>query len=466
MAGNKTRNEIWYYSIFGAVVLIGTVALMLFGKNPQVSDDIGPLLAGLAVSIYLFRFGVPWVWLNFLLLASFLVVGLLLGQPGLMWMGGYVAGSQFGVAWRLAVVQPKVRSEWTVNGRGIGTLTEARKVAQEALHSLDGDKRARVVVEHGSARFEVAGTLPSKLVCHRNPDADDENSWAILSRTGHASDESVEVPMGRMKGFIPSQFVHDIGPVEAALEDFLKNPKPQPLRREWNTDPIAFDLRLSVQSKHPGMETEMTTDVNALTLDMLKFAGLLRLISQPQLAQNYESLAVELRSDPSDQGVEDAREWVRTTLRGGSGGLGDVYVQKKDGSLDEVLDQEYQELLQRLTDFANGGEAPLSPLLKQIGNSMFANGYAYFRQVEAPVRKGLLVRGHTMYEVMTEPGATRRVGWKQLGEALGHGPQSSRRDMQECQAAADRLFREGRSDDWVHYSSAQVVPGESLQGLT
>lgn len=209
----------------------------------------------------------------------------------------------------------------------------------------------------------------------------------------------------------------------------------------------------------------MVNDANALTLDMLKFAGLLRLIRQPQLAQNYESLAVELRSDPSDEAVEDARDWVRAALRGGAGGLGDQYVQKKDGSRDDVLDQKYQEPLQRLTDFANGGEAPVSPLLKQMGSSMFANGYAYFRQVEAPVRKGLFMRGHTMYEVMTEPGVTRLVGWKQLGEALGQGHQDSRRDMQECQTAAHRLFSGGRSHDWIHYSSAQVVSGEVLQGL-
>jgi hypothetical protein len=209
----------------------------------------------------------------------------------------------------------------------------------------------------------------------------------------------------------------------------------------------------------------MTTDVNALTLDMLKFAGLLRLIWQPQLAQNYESLAMELRSDPSEQGVEETREWVRTTLKGGSGSLGDRYVQKKDGSPDVVLNREYRDLLQKLTDFAIGGDAPVSPLLKQMGNSMFANGYAYFRQVEAPVRKGLRMRGNAMYEVMAEPGATRFVALSQLGEAVGYGPHNSRKDFQECKAAAHRLFMEGRSDDWVHYSSAQVVPGDSLQGL-
>jgi hypothetical protein len=28
MVGNKTRKEIWYYSVFGGIVLIGTVALI------------------------------------------------------------------------------------------------------------------------------------------------------------------------------------------------------------------------------------------------------------------------------------------------------------------------------------------------------------------------------------------------------------------------------------------------------
>ena len=176
MAGIKTRKEIWYYSVFSAIVLIGTVALMLFGVNSHVSDDIGHLLAGLVLSTYVFRFGLPWQWLNFLFLASFLVVGLLLGQPGLMWMGGYLAGSQFGVAWRLAAVKPKGKSEWTMNGQGIGNPTGARKAATEALHALDGDKQERVVVEHGTARFEAAGALPAKLVCHRNPDADSDFS--------------------------------------------------------------------------------------------------------------------------------------------------------------------------------------------------------------------------------------------------------------------------------------------------
>jgi hypothetical protein len=211
----------------------------------------------------------------------------------------------------------------------------------------------------------------------------------------------------------------------------------------------------------------MTTDLNALTLDMLKFAMLLRAIRQPELARNYESTALELRwSDPSDQNVEDVRAWVRLTLRGGTGGLGDMYVQKKDGTVDAALNQEYWNLLKRMTDFASGGDARESDLIRQTGNDMFAHGYTYFRQVEAPVRKGMFMRGRAMFEVMTAPGVTRLVALGELGEALGYGPQCSRRDFQECQFTADRLFREGRSDAWVHYSSAQVVPDESLQGLS
>jgi len=98
----------------------------------------------------------------------------------------------------------------------------------------------------------------------------------------------------------------------------------------------------------------MNTDVNSLTLDMLQFGSLLRVLRQAELAKNYETLALELRSDPSAHAVEDAREWVRRTLRGGSGGLGDIYVQKKDGSLDVVLNGLYEGLLNELTAFANG----------------------------------------------------------------------------------------------------------------
>lgn len=99
-------------------------------------------------------------------------------------------------------------------------------------------------------------------------------------------------------------------------------------------------------------------------------------------------------------------------------------------------------------------------------NPTFANADTYFRQIEAPVRKGLFMRGRFMFEVMTAPGVTRLVTLGELGETLGYGLQRSRKDFQECQFTAARLFREGRSDAWVHYSRAQVVPDGSLRDLT
>ena len=103
-----------------------------------------------------------------------------------------------------------------------------------------------------------------------------------------------------------------------------------------------------------GIELVMELDINILTLDMLRFSGLLRLMNKFALAQNYESLAADLRADASPQAVKDVREFILDSFRGGMGGLTDLYVQKKDGSLDEVLNAEYERVLQKLTDFVNG----------------------------------------------------------------------------------------------------------------
>ncbi|WP_152642597.1 hypothetical protein [Pseudarthrobacter chlorophenolicus] len=210
----------------------------------------------------------------------------------------------------------------------------------------------------------------------------------------------------------------------------------------------------------------MTTDVNSLALDMLTFSGLLQIIRQPQLAANYEARAKYLLSNPPAEDVEETRAWVRLTLQGGAGGLGDMYVQTTDGAVDEVLTRRYQELLQKLTAVANGGPEPLSPLIQQMGNTMFAHGYSYLRLVEVPTGKWPFRRGRTMYEVMTAPGVTRLVDQDTLGGAVGYDPRGSRRDMQECQMTARRLFDEGRTDDWVHFSSAQVIPGETSRRAT
>lgn len=213
------------------------------------------------------------------------------------------------------------------------------------------------------------------------------------------------------------------------------------------------------------MKSEMKTDVYLLALDMLTFSGLLRIIRQPQLAENYEARAKYLLANPAAEDVEETRAWVRLTLQGGAGGLGDRYVQKTYGALDEGLNQQYQELLQKMTDFALCADESLS-LLQQVGNTMFAHGYTYLRLVEVARGKWPFRRGHTMYEVMTAPGVTRLVDSTPRGGAVGYDPRGTRRDMQECQMTARRLFDDGRTDDWVHFPSFQVIPGETLRRAT
>lgn len=98
---------------------------------------------------------------------------------------------------------------------------------------------------------------------------------------------------------------------------------------------------------------DVGTNIDTLTLDMLRFASLLRIVELPKLAQNYSDLAVKLRADSSTRAVNEAREWVSRSFGQGSSSLSDRYIYR-NGSVDDVLNAEYEELLQKLTDFANG----------------------------------------------------------------------------------------------------------------
>lgn len=93
---------------------------------------------------------------------------------------------------------------------------------------------------------------------------------------------------------------------------------------------------------------------------------------------------------------------------------------------------------------------------------MFIKGNAYLRVVRVPKRWGLLVWGNNVYNVMTSPGVVKTVPAKRLDEALGLDPGAAQNDVQECRRTAQRLFREGRHEDWVEYSTTIVVPGDSL----
>jgi hypothetical protein len=244
----KSRRLPWKGSlIFSGLVLLATVAVMVFVPTEQVLLEVGVLIAGLLAGSRLVRFGVPRRWIGSLVLVLFLVVWLALGTAGYAWFGGFLAGTCAGVAWVRAVENrtASAAAPWIVDEQGFDTVAEARAAADAALSALDGNTRGRLTVEHGSARLEVVGSTSSGLVCHRNSEAADEGSWAVLVRLGQATEESVEVPMGDAKGFIPSRWVNDPAHVEAALADFFKNPRALSFGPEWMTGGDAGATRLS-----------------------------------------------------------------------------------------------------------------------------------------------------------------------------------------------------------------------------
>lgn len=238
----RSKTLVRDHLIISAVVLLPTLAIMVFKPTAQPIVEVLLLLAGLSAGALFLRFGVPRVWMVHLVLLAFLVITFVLGNYFAGWFGGFIAGSNLGVVWRALATKEKGKYPWTVDGKGYGTVTGARKVAIAALHSLDGNKKWRLTVEHGSARFDASGSSATGLLCHRTPDADVVGSWAILERTDKTGTGTVGFPMGGLNGSIPSQFVIALETAEAELERFLQDVDGSPLGPAWNTDEIAEDL--------------------------------------------------------------------------------------------------------------------------------------------------------------------------------------------------------------------------------
>ncbi len=245
------------YLVLGAVIACGTVALIVFGQLEASWPAFAALAAGVLLGLCLFRFGVRHAWLALLCLLGALAVGLVLfartdvaGAAGIAWIGGFVAGTHLGVAWRIAAKNGKPVSAiaaWTVDGRGMSTVAEARKAAGAALHALNGTKGGRLSVERRDARFEVAGAVHPGFICHRTADAADEGSWAVLVRTGPVADHSVEIPMGGPKGFMPLRLVHDVVAVEEALAECFADPGSSSFGQDWETGNQAEGTRLTTR---------------------------------------------------------------------------------------------------------------------------------------------------------------------------------------------------------------------------
>ena len=249
------------YLVFGGVLLCATLALVLFGRLEAPWQAYAALVAGAALGIWLFRFGSRHAWVSMLCLFGALAVCVVLfmtadtvGSAGLAWIGAFVAGTNLGAGWRRAAKKPKARAArpaktaeaaWEVDGQEFVSVAKARTAASAALRALDGNASAHLYVGHGSARFEAAGSAGTGLVCHRNADVSKDASWAVLVRTDQAAEDSVEVPMGEVKGSMPVRLVHGLPAAEAALSDFFKTPESSPSGPEWLTGNEAMGTRLS-----------------------------------------------------------------------------------------------------------------------------------------------------------------------------------------------------------------------------
>lgn len=249
MMGNSRRRPWIGALIFSGLVLMGTISIMVFVPTEQVLLEVGAMIAGLLAGAVLVRFGVPRRWMGSVVLVLFIAVWFALGTAGYAWFGGFLAGACVGVAWGRLVADRTRETDapWTVDEQGFANADEARLAADAGLRSLDGKKHGRLTVKHGSARFEVAGDPRLGMLCHRNADARNEASWAVLARSAGAGGASVEVPIGDVKALMPPRLVHDFAAVEAALADFLSNPRAASLGPEWETGSDAGATRLSTE---------------------------------------------------------------------------------------------------------------------------------------------------------------------------------------------------------------------------
>jgi hypothetical protein len=93
-------------------------------------------------------------------------------------------------------------------------------------------------------------------------------------------------------------------------------------------------------------------------------------------------------------------------------------------------------------------------------DSTFPGGFRYLRMVSRPARRFLAPRGEAVYEVMVEPGEIARVTLADLPQTLG-ATGESRRDWQECELRARKLFGTG-SALWVEYPTGIEVDDTAI----
>jgi hypothetical protein len=241
---NYRKNAVRNYSIVGAVILLVAIAVMIVRPLETTALEILLLLAGISFGALLFRFETKGWLAGILSLVVFLTVLFLAGGQGLGWIAGYIAGSNFGIAWRLSTRDKKPNAPWTVNNEGYQTAEAAGDAALWILRYLDGSRKNwRLSIQNDTARFDASGSSEVGILCHRVRFGKKVDPWTILEHPERAGSE-VEVPMGGSPGYIPSQYVSNLVEAEAALKKFLEDPNAEAWGSEWDAGDIAEDLHI------------------------------------------------------------------------------------------------------------------------------------------------------------------------------------------------------------------------------
>lgn len=102
VVGRKAEHPVRNALILSGVLLSATAAVIVLGPQDHVMQEVVALLAGLAVGVWLLRFSPLWRWLAMLVLVLVLVLCLVLGPAGIAWFGGFISGTQAGLAWQHA----------------------------------------------------------------------------------------------------------------------------------------------------------------------------------------------------------------------------------------------------------------------------------------------------------------------------------------------------------------------------
>jgi hypothetical protein len=102
------------FLLLGAVIACGTLALVILGRLEASWPAYAVFAAGAALGLWLFRFGTRHVWVAWPCLLGVLVVSVVffgraedVGPAGVAWLGGFVAATHVGVAWRIAATRRK-----------------------------------------------------------------------------------------------------------------------------------------------------------------------------------------------------------------------------------------------------------------------------------------------------------------------------------------------------------------------